>query len=78
MTASITDQGAVRLCLALVKRAKQDYVTVVKYGDQPAYNRFEIEHFFRGRLFGAMVGDRVSPEEFMQRVLTDARSGVGR
>ena len=62
------DIGVHLLCEAIVTRAADDYRRVLRFGDHDYFKRYELEKFFKGKLFGAMLGDLMTPQEFMDRI----------
>lgn len=55
------------LAYAIVRRAVQDYDSVLRHGDKIPVTRTECENFFNGPLFAAICGT-IEPQEMMNMV----------
>ena len=69
ITYKLHDIGVHLLCEAILMRAADDYRHVLRFGDHEQFKRYELEKFFKGKLFGAMLGGLMGPQEFMETIV---------
>lgn len=78
MIENLNDYGARCLCHAILAQAAYDYRNVMRHGDHGTVNRKELEMFFRSGMFHSMLGDFMSPKQFMDTARSMGRFQINK